>query len=1184
MTDSDFRPLTIHKASAGSGKTFSLAREYITLLLGVPRNADDPSQGLILNHPAMLGAERRPERNRHSHILAITFTNKATEEMKTRIIDELECLARRWNDPDKDRRSKYTDHLVKTLGATPQLIAETAEQAMNQILNDYTHFSVSTIDSFFQLVLRNMAYELDCPGDYEVTLDEKAVIGEGVGLMLDNINMPSHGADPLEQPLGRKLRNYMLMRRRAGKFNIFNRDVSLFRTIITFAESLFKENYRFVAEDFEQWMDDESNLSHFIEAIEAMQKKLAAGQQGLAAEVMRTISSGEYGPSEDDLNGRSAAANFLKKHSRGTETTDTVIDKLLPFLSLPEERYLENAAEAFPYTGIFKKSAAVNYALHRRILLTLRDILLVEGELRALRAVAKSLDTYAIINEISRFVKNYVTSNNLVVLSDTSQLLYRMLGTDSDQVPFMYEKLGVRLQHFLIDEFQDTSRMQWDTLEPLVSESLANDSGSLIIGDEKQAIYRFRNSDSELLHSVVPDQYAGRARIAGASVSENTNYRSSHAVVRFNNTVFRRMAVELGETSYSNVVQGTASKTAGLKGRVEVIRLDARVERAADECGEDETPPDVNTMRERLLVENIRTQHANGYPYGKIAVLTYTNKQCAQVVRLLVGSGIPVVTDEAMFLNRSDAVNLVAGVLMRIASPRLPKKDGEASGKQYGLRRHIDAPTFVNRFEAERNQLVMSGVPTADAQRQAMRSALGAVADDDVTLLSQLNVSSTASLTTLVEAVIEHFITPDRRLAEAPYLAAFHDAVADYVRTSGQSLVGFVRWWRTHRDKLSVSAASGADAVRVMTIHKSKGLEFACVHLPFMGADLKGSRNDVAWIRTPGPWKVLGFPPALRVEFSKGTGMPGSPLREYYEKNMHDRLLDGLNKVYVAFTRAVNELSVYLEDAPDGQGHSLCGLLDRALRQPAEEQPAEIDMPVFEDTAALVNDEGEYQSGEPTVYEPESGKETDTVVKPLDVRLYRMSLNAGKALTVSRSVLDEEPEITDDSTAPEPFENEATRRGTRIHRIMERIHTLRDVEPALRWAARRLPCTMDDVEVVERFFNAPELLPLLQRWFVEHDAERNEVTIYDPDAEHTPRKDLRTQRIDRLVFLPNGEIHVLDYKTSAEDPDPAIHRPQILGYMKRVSALYPERRVRGFLLFVDACEITEVKPRGREGC
>lgn len=1112
--------LTVYKASAGSGKTFTLAYEYIKLVLGVK---DKFTGEYRLNKDA---------HEAHRSILAITFTNKATDEMKRRIVKELAILARvpsTIKELAKDKKcqvdeikSDYTDRLVALFKCSEAELEEAADKALNQLLFDYTFFNISTIDAFFQTVLRTFAYEVDLVGNYEVEIDDTYAISTGVNEMLHAINYRN---DTQSKQLALWLKRYMMQKLNDGQgFNLFNRNSSLHNEILKFVTSMCDENFKLNAEHIINYLEDQNRIALFEEKlVEKLSKiKNTIKQNGNAC---LDALKAEQIPLDGAIN--RYVIDTIKAWAGGKpkEPSATVLNIIV------ENKPLFNVT--------YTKKNAVPAGLTDVVVANMSQVVPLLGELKMIAVVRSNLYALGLFGDVLRFVRDFRKENNLILLSDTNDLLRRIIS--EDETPFIYERVGVRLHNFLIDEFQDTSKLQWKNLSPLVAESLSNNNDNLIIGDEKQCIYRFRNSDPSLLREEVMREFPTNYTERGIDITDNTNWRSSADVVRFNNTIFMALSQLLGvEDIYRNTTQLIAPKHVAHHGYVKFTRVNNK-------------DVDFDEQSLSMMFQDIKRQLDSGYRPSDIAVLVNRRKEAAKVAKYLLDnlandskySGVEIVSDEALRIDSSPMVRLIISVLRIIDIPE------EASTKSVRRGSAREIVRVQNRYE----YLVNSGFDASEALLKALGQTTA------VEELAQKIVDmKCVNLPSIVERIIDNFVHADALHRENVFLSAFQDIVVDYYALGNGDLHSFLRWW----DKSGSSAclqSSDLDAIKIMTIHKSKGLEFKCVHIPFANWEMT-TEKDLEWFANPSfpefPSEIV--PPLLPLKSSKK--LLGTQFETQYLENRRAEIVDVLNMTYVAFTRAVDELSVTyscpdsydpdkkvkigscINEAFSFANKRFCD--DCLSRLSAVESACDIYVYLSD-----INNNGSIEIGTPTTATKEMSTKKDEKLPMPDYYS-----NDGEKIWNQVSIED----ICDT--------NEARERGIFLHNVMSRIRRPEDISTAVRRQAYRQ--FLSEGQICETIAYVEKIISdkRVDRWF--NGYER--IICERPVLRHN-QKDIRP---DRVVWTADGTVEVVDYKFG--DEHPVEYSVQVEKYMKALTdAGYAQ--VKGFLWYPDSEVIIEIKTK-----
>lgn len=917
--------LKIYKASAGSGKTFTLAKEYIRLLLGL-RGED----GKLHLNPRPL--------NTHRSILAITFTNKATDEMKRRIVHELAVLA--GAEPGWTKESPYADDLMREFGCSREELRESSKLALYRLLFDFNFFHVSTIDAFFQAILRTFAREAELTSNYELELKGEDMVAEGVSRLITSLSTEPDTKETRE--ITEAIIAFMLEKLDDAKApNVLDKSGSVYGQLLRTLSQLNHETLALNLVEFTSYISESQRLIDFNKALKEWRDTTRKHTQAICRQTLDKI--GSYGDEFAKKNILSKFLTALTKESEGTAASQTYIDRMLD----PDN---DNGALEVLKKGAFRSAggnAEINNALMEAAV-AVRERATTDATVDAIR---KNLFAMRLMRGVTEKMEEYRAENNALLISDTNSLLQSIIG--DDDTPFVYERMGVWFNHFLIDEFQDTSRMQWDNLRPLVGEGLAEGNDSLIIGDEKQCIYRFRNSDPTLLANTVSKDFAGSILTMGGAAA-NSNWRSSQEVVAFNNDLFEAMAVNNGMADiYANVRQKIAQTNR--HGYVKIRRLESN---KADEFQEEAM---------NLLAEDISRQLAAGYKPADIAVLTRQNFDGEQIIdyllmRQMTDESFPkfgIISDDAMSLSSSAVVKIIVSALRRYATNDTDDARNTRSRSQL---EHM-----ISRYEG--------GIGHGMIPSDALKNAIGATQEE----APQVQPHRTWSLISLVESIIGSEVSEIMYDSQNGFISAFMDVVQEFCsRNTAADIHGLLKWWDEHGKNYKVSAPADTTAIRVMTIHKSKGLEFPCVHLPMVISEVVKFKTP-EWVSTenlsiPGAEKEC-IPPLVLINPS--ASLARTVFGPYVERRTSEQILDELNTLYVGFTRAIDELCVHYGVAVNKTGDS------QSLTQGRLVHDALISA-----FGVNLNPGTEYISGTPTTPQPEEKKKT-TALDPHETRTMR---------------------------------------------------------------------------------------------------------------------------------------------------------------------------------------------------
>lgn len=1177
--------LDLHRASAGSGKTYTLAKKYIWYLITIsPEGA-----------PRRLRTDAELADSAH-HILAVTFTNKATNEMQLRIVDKLFELATRAPEWKKDRSGvsrivapDYMGDFTTTLHEGPERVAAVCRKALSILLENYSDFKVSTIDSFFQLVLRTFAYESELNDTYQVELDSEFLSQVGVDGTLEEID--ANSSDHHTPYWIRKL-----MDRGESKWNIFTRKYSTdsfgANPYLDFVKSVCRlenEEYKMIRDEVEDYFRSGPDFITLYEDLAAKYetpvRRAFLAMRRECAEMCRMLP-------EDLLQaGSRTAVGQLVTRLRKLATApkngwnrapDDTIHKYFSeeYLAKPVVAKALKSFDAAAITAGVMRCADAFAGFEQAW---------NDETFQHWRLYAVNLPYLALFSIVSRKRQDYLNETNAVELGETSMILRGVIG-DSD-APFIYERLGTYLNHFLIDEFQDTSRLQWENLRPLLVESMSRDNDNLIIGDAKQSIYRFRNADPSLITSVVPEQFGDSVNSLGSRPEENTNYRSRLRVVQFNNSFFEYLASRLDREAaltngarrmfgplYSNVVQ-TPFKTAP-EGYVEVTL----------------PGPKQKDFGEYVLArvpELVKSLTARGYRQKDIAVLVSSNRDGEAVIKSFVdynaalggdGEEIRFVSEQSLKVAGSRAVKIVLGVLENMARGFNPEiREGEERVKK-GVGTWAEMESSFKFFAMGREGETMPEILDAYLDERPDMERLSAVLDR----LQSLAIPA------IVEAVVASFIPDSLRQMDAVYLSAFQDLVLEYCDGHPTDIGSFLKWWERKSRTASISSPEDTDAVQVLTVHKSKGLEYDCVIIPFADWNFADSvssfKKEWRWVR---PMLVshpdIEMPPYIPVETTDAleSTRHRDLLYEYYDMVK----MDALNSAYVAFTRAGRELYIFSDDrnalsgssGKSKSGDDLNGMtpeyfkLGRYLYDFVNGLSVRMEGVANTDLARLEADvvSEEMPADETSPYVARAGVLPDEVSRKHNgegndavvIGDYRSVVPGGEELKYRQGDLPDVIEAADVEDDEDPADLDPRSEGNIKHAVLELVRVPGDLHHAVRHLCITGLIPLHMAEEIEKSLRAGLEKPTVSRWFDGKARVINERPILK--AGHVSR------RPDRILVYPDGHAEVVDYKFGKYDTK-GKYRRQISGYVRRLAETGMYTNVEGYLWYVNADIIEKV--------
>lgn len=1071
--------LLVYKASAGSGKTFTLAVEYI--------------KHLILNPRA------------YRQILAVTFTNKATAEMKERILQQLYGI---WvSDPASEPYLNRIREDLQWKNLSEDDIRLAAGTALQYMLHDYSRFRVETIDSFFQSVMRNLARELELSPNLNIELNNTEVLSDAVDSLIEKLTPSS--------PVLAWLLDYINERIADDKrWNVSNE-------IKRFGWNIFDESYIEQGEGLRQQLKAPNTIKLYRNELREMETEALEQMKGFYDQFIGELEA--YALTPEDLKGgaRGIGSYFRKLRDGRLSDKDTVNATLKNSLDDAKNWATKTSAQ---------KNEIIRLA-ETSLLPLLQDAETFRPRnnkiVNSCRLSLQHLNKLQLLAHIDEEVRELNREHNRFLLSDTNALLHNLVR-DGDS-SFVFEKIGANIRNVMIDEFQDTSRMQWDNFKILLLEGLSQGADSLIVGDVKQSIYRWRNGDWGILNALGTKDASFPFPVRVETLK--TNRRSETNVIRFNNNLFTAAVEYLNmlhlkelqedchplQRAYADVAQESPRTEA--KGYIKATFLEPDEEH------------DYTELTILSLGEEVQRLLEAGVKLNDITILVRKNKNIPPIADYFDKTlHLSVVSDEAFRLDASQAICMLIDALRYLSNPE----------------DKVACASLMMNYE--------SGIKKQGGDWDSLLTAKPEEALPEAFVTGM----ETLRLMPLYELLEELFsLFEMKRIEEQDaYLFSFFDAVTEYLQNNSSDLDAFIRYWNETLCNKTIPSGE-MDGIRILSIHKSKGLEFHTVLIPFCDWKLENeTNNQLIWCSpTEAPFSTLDIVP---VNYS--STMAESVYRQNYLDERLQLWVDNLNLLYVAFTRAGKNLIFWCKK---GQKGTMSELLANALPQVAARKGDE-----------NWDEEEPYESGElcPSKYTetdghlPEARKVSANRLaqKPDKLPVHMESMRHDIEFRQSNRSADFIQGVDEEES-----DNRFINRGRLLHTLFSAIETEEDIDNAIdQLVFEGIIGKPETEESIRELTHHAFSLPQVQDWYSGNWHLFNECDIIWQE-----RGELHTRRPDRVMMRGN-EIVVIDFKFGKQNKK---YNKQVQGYMQLLTRMgYLKENIKGYLWYVEEDLIEKV--------
>lgn len=1109
--------LTVYRASAGSGKTFTLAVEYISLLVKDPEN--------------------------YQHILAVTFTNKATQEMKMRILSQLYGIAN-----SLQSSQQYFNKVKEKTNMPDAVIRNNARAALTLLIHRYNNFRILTIDAFFQQVLRNLAHELGQTANLRVDLNNEEITEKAVDQMIESLEK----GQPVLQWISTYINNSI---EDDNGWNIIGK-------IKTFGTNIFKDFYKAHEANLKEQLSNADDFKVYETTLRKRRNDIRKTFNSKARSILNEIKNANL---DIPSNYRSGLYKYL---------TDSAI---APLTNKPLKAGVLKANES-PQNWTSSKCAKADKQQIQTLAAEVLSAQLSEliaynndnwNEFQSIQLTLSHLSELRLLHAIADAVDNLTKDTNRFMLSNTQALLKELIA-DSD-TPFIFERIGARLKHVMIDEFQDTSTIQWQNFQVLLANCMAQElSQNLIVGDIKQSVYRWRQGDWGILNNIEKSFAHQKIRLE----TLDYNYRSEKRIIDFNNAFWEQCVAntakevaqddaekaKIVQKAYEDVAQKTHKTTENGFVKISLYPSKSMKEAVLEE-----------------LIETIKELFSNGYGgknQSKIAILVRSKSNIQDIVNALLqsfGNEINIVSDEAFRLDASLSVNIIVSAMHLLTHP----DDVLTRGKlvklynQEVLKKPLtDTDLLVSINES--NNIDTKNIDKKERRKLATEQQMAK-------LNSQLPPEYVANRELLLGLPIVDLVDKlfmlfglDQLEGQSSYICTLYDTLNDFLKDHTADIDDFINEWENSLSSKTIQSDE-IEGIRIMTIHKSKGLEFDNVIIPFCSWEME--KKGTLWCETknkPAPYNKL---PLLPIDFSRDK-LIGTVFEDDYKEEHFQNIVDNLNLLYVAFTRASKNLFVFglrqgkttldniAKGTPPGNRSYA---IELALRQVSEQlQGSLLSFP--DDIGSEIH--FEYGTLVPETHEKEHAvADNPFLIKPdkhiVSIATYPQAATFKQSNKSIEFVKGEDVDPSD--------RTRYIKIGNVLHQLFSTIYTTADIPTRLNELEQQGIIYNDEITSAQLRTRIEDAItnPQVQEWFSKRWQLYNECTILEYNKDTNEMEEHRPDR----VMTDGKEFVVVDFKFGKEREE---YKKQVQQYMEILIRM-GHKKVSGYLWYVVKNNVVEVK-------